>query len=65
MCRPSAQDKASWRGQTITLVYGSSQFEAVDVGGGVSKRKMSQKLSKCFRFAFEERTSKSIHTPLR
>ena len=27
MCRPSAQDKALWRSQTITLVDGSSQFE--------------------------------------
>jgi hypothetical protein len=26
-CRPSAQDKALWRGQTSTLVDGSSQFE--------------------------------------
>ena len=26
-CRPSAQDKASWQGQTSILVYGSSQFE--------------------------------------
>jgi hypothetical protein len=59
-CRPSAQDKASWRGHTITLVYGSSQFETADVCGGVSKREMSQKLSKYFRFAFEDRTSRSI-----
>jgi hypothetical protein len=60
MCRPSAQDKASWRGHTITLVDSSSQFETADVCGGVSKREMSQKLSKSFRFAFEERTSRSI-----
>ena len=46
-CRPSAQDKASWRDQASTLVDGSSQFEQGRCSRGVSKREVPQKLNKC------------------
>src|SRR6516162_10232319 len=60
-CRPSAQDKASWRDQASTLVDGSSQFEQGRCSRGVSSREVSQKLNKCFRFA-RERTSE-VNSP--
>jgi hypothetical protein len=54
-CRPSAQDKASWRGQTSTAVDGSSQFERSFKKRSVSKTALI--LPVCLR----KRTSRSIH----
>jgi hypothetical protein len=41
-CRPSAQDKASWRGQTSTWVDGSSQCAAVTFALGLKTRNVSK-----------------------
>ena len=61
-CRPSAQDKASWRGQTSTLVVVRHNLRGRS-SPRFSKREVSQKLSKCFRFASKSGPRRSIHPP--